>query len=272
MSDNQQVATSTRKRQQIDSANKQIYIWVGFAAFALSLAVVLAINLYNVIVYQGKVNDQLGSTAETVQKSFDAIGKAGASGDSAGCPVGTSSGTLIGALAKACNDPIWSKQNLVSLSDTSGNPVTHTPFQVVYDALPTDDDSAEIGAEITNVLGVSGVRIAALSQGDSASSAAVATASTGASGQATASVDSKTIVKPNPTAIPVNLTIAGSYSQLQAAFVALQNSIRPIVVNSITLTANSSGDGQDQLQAVLTLSIYYVDKSSYKLGSKEVEP
>lgn len=279
-------ASGTRKRQQIESAQKQTFMWVGLAAIALSLAVVLVINLSNVIAYQAKVNGKLGDTNAALDDSLANLGRAKAKGDGSGCPTGAQKGTLIGNLAKACNDPVWSKQNLVALTDTNGNPITHTPFQVIYDALPTDNDSAELGAAVVNVLAPSGVSVQSLSQGGDGSSSSSSSSSTpaptsgagGAGGTggttgsttgASAGKSASAIVSPTPTAVPFAITIQGTYTQLQQALISLQDSIRPIAVNSVQISSASS-DGQ--LSLTINISVYYVDKSSYKLGTEEVKP
>ena len=225
--------TGVRKRAQIASANKQMFIWVAVAAIVVSVCVVLAFNFGQRIIYQFKVNGKLGDTSRTLKDNLATID------------------TLTTNVNKLNTNQDLNLPNLKSDSST--------PLQVVLDALPTENDQVSLGASLQqNILASSGVTIQQISvTGSSVSAAPATTTTTTATNDATASNQ--------PTAQPIafNLILVGNYDNIQKALQNIEKTIRPITINNVNLQGTDNN-----LQATISATTYYVPKVNYQLGSE----
>lgn len=223
--------TGVRKRQQIANANKQMFIWVAVAAVVVAVCFVLGLNFVQRIIYQAKVNGEISSTADTLAKNVK---------------------TIPALMTEV--DTLKTNTNLTLSNLMSDN---STAFQVVLDALPTEDDRTALGASLQQkVLTPSGVSIEQISVTDSSGAAASATDGAAGSG-----------VKPTAQPITFSIVLNGSYSAIQSVIKDIERTIRPITINSIDLQGTD-----DKLQATINATTYYVPKVNYSLGSKEVQP
>jgi Tfp pilus assembly protein PilO len=224
--------TGVRKRAQIATANKQMFIWVAAAAVIVAICFVLGLNFVQRIIYQAKVNGEISKTADTLANNVKVIPELM---------------TEVDTLKTNTN------LNLANLkSDDS------TAFQVVLDALPTEDDRTALGASLQQkVLTPSGVSIEQISVTDSGG-AVITTDETAADNSS---------VQPTAQIITFSMVLNGSYSAIQSAIKDIERTIRPITINSIDLQGTD-----DKLQATINATTYYVPKVNYSLGSKEVEP
>ncbi len=250
--------TGVRKRQQIADANKQMLIWVAIAAIVVSVCAVLSWNFVQRIIYQAKVNGRIGDTAKVLSNNIDEIED------------------LMTEVNKLSTNKNLNLPNL--RTDDS------TAFQVVLDALPTEDDRTALGASLQDkVLAPSGVTIDQIAVTTTGGTATVA---------ATSGAETDAVSEGNrPTAQPItfNIVLRGNFSlpqinikdiilnsefnklhnfgTIHTAIKDIERTIRPIIIDSIDL----QGTG-DQLQATITATTYYVPKVNYTLGSEEVEP
>lgn len=65
-------APALRKRQQIQKAGKNMFIWVAGAAAVLGICVVLAISLFERITFRQEVINAKAETAGTLDKNIKA--------------------------------------------------------------------------------------------------------------------------------------------------------------------------------------------------------
>ena len=224
--------TGVRKRQQIANANKQMLIWVALAAVVISVCAVLALNFVQRIIYQAKVNGKIGDTAKVLSSNVAVIDN------------------LMAEVNKLNTNKNLNLPNLRTADSTA--------FQVVLDALPTEDDRTALGASLQlKVLAPSGVSIDQLAVTGTGGGAPVAT------DQTTASTGNK------PTAQPItfNIVISGDYNVIQQTIRDIERTIRPFVINSINLQGTDT-----RLQATIAATTFYVPKVNYTLGSEEVAP
>ncbi|MDR0955699.1 MAG: hypothetical protein LBM73_01075 [Candidatus Nomurabacteria bacterium] len=229
--------TGTRKRQQISSANRAMLIWVAATAAIVTIAAVLAVNFVQRISYNAKVISAKSQTDNTLKSNI------------------TNFATL-----KANINKLQTDQNLLGLKADSDD----TALQVVLDALPTQDDRTALGSSLQNkVLNGSGAKIDQLSVTDSSSAAATSTTATSSDGS------DQSAANLTPTAQPItfSFSITGSYDTIANSLVDIENTIRPIVINSLDISGT-----QNQLEAKVSATTYYSPMAQYSLGSKEVKP
>lgn len=223
--------TGIKKRQQIAGTRKQVFIWVALASAAVVVCLMVGLNLFQRIQYQMKVNSELAKTEKTLKSSADAIDG------------------LIKNVDALRADSALTLPNLKS--DDS------TVFQVVIDALPTEDDSVDLSSSLQGkVLAGTGVSIDSLLVEGTTQVEDV-------EDDATTSSDSSAF----PTAEGINFSVkvTGGYGSIQNVLKNIERTIRPITINSIKL------DGSDaNLTATIEATTYYSPSVDYTVGSKEV--
>lgn len=232
----QKSLTGVRKRQQITNANKQMMIWVGSAAAVVTICAMVSFNLVQHIMYQAKVIGEKSTTEKTIKDSISAVG----------------------GLKNNVN-ALQTNSNLLALRADPND----TAFNVVIDALPTEDDSTALGSSLQNkILVNSGVVLSTFTPSASTNTA-TATTATGSNGTA------KTASLSAPAAQPIQFTfnIDGNYDAIQQALKDIERTIRPIIISSIKIQGSDN-----KLKAMLTATTYYAPKASYSLGSKKVIP
>lgn len=153
MSETKQL-TGLKKRQQIASANKMIFVWVIIASVAISLCGVTLQFLIRQAIFNQKIISAKLETQGTLSKNIENVAKL--------------------------------KQNVDALqADTRLAQVKAKPedtnLKVVLDALPTTDDRTALGASLQQVIlpksGVNTSDITTVSQASSATTDASATSS-----------------------------------------------------------------------------------------------
>lgn len=222
--------TGIKKRQQIAGTRKQVFIWVALASAAVVVCLMVGLNLFQRIQYQMKVNSELAKTEKTLKSSADAIDG------------------LIKNVDALRADSALTLPNLKS--DDS------TVFQVVIDALPTEDDSVDLSSSLQGkVLAGTGVSIDSL--------LVEGTKQVEDEEDATASSDSSAF--PTAEGISFSVKVTGGYGSIQNVLKNIERTIRPITINSIKL------DGSDSsLTATIEATTYYSPSVDYTVGSKEV--
>lgn len=223
--------TGVRKRQKIDQTNKQMMAWVAGAAAIVTICAMLAINLVGQIAYQAKVIAKNDETDKTLENNL----------------------TAISTLTKNINT-LQTNQSLLALRADSSD----TAFNVVIDALPTEDDATALGSSIQEkVLAGSGVILESFEY-----SLVDSTAVTPAGTQQKVST-----VSPEAKAITFKFNISGNYDSIKAALVNIEKTIRPIIVQSIDINGSTN-----ELTATISAKTYYVPKVHYTLGKETILP
>ena len=222
--------TGIKKRQQIAGTRKQVFIWVALASAAVVVCLMVGLNLFQRIQYQMKVNSELAKTEKTLKSSADAIDG------------------LIKNVDALRADSALTLPNLKS--DDS------TVFQVVIDALPTEDDSVDLSSSLQGkVLAGTGVSIDSL----------LVEGMTQVEDEEDATASSDSSAFPTAEGISFSVKVTGGYGSIQNVLKNIERTIRPITINSIKL------DGSDSsLTATIEATTYYSPSVDYTVGSKEV--
>ena len=241
--------TGIKKRQQITNTRKQVFTWVALAAALVVICLVVGWNLMQRINYQNKVNRDVGKTAQTMHDNVEAADK------------------LIKNVNALKANAALSLPNLKA--DDS------TVFQVVIDALPTEDDSVALSSSLQNkILSKSGVTIEQInvdtteSDSSSGSSSSSSSSSSGSSSGSSKSGVSKADDIQFPVAKPITfrVSLVGSFDSVKSALQDIESTIRPITITKLTIDGSD-----DKLNATIEAQTYYSSKVNFKLGKKEIQ-
>lgn len=245
--------TGIKKRQQITNTRKQVFTWVALAAALVVICLVVGWNLMQRINYQNKVNRDVGKTAQTMHDNVEAADK------------------LIKNVNALKANAALSLPNLKA--DDS------TVFQVVIDALPTEDDSVALSSSLQNkILSKSGVTIEQINvdttESDSSSDSSSSSSSSSSSGSSSSSSSSgkSGVSKADDVQFPVakpitfRVSLVGSFDSVKSALQDIESTIRPITITKLTIDGSD-----DKLNATIEAQTYYSSKVNFKLGKKEIQ-
>lgn len=245
--------TGIKKRQQITNTRKQVFTWVALAAALVVICLVVGWNLMQRINYQNKVNRDVGKTAQTMHDNVEAVDK------------------LIKNVNALKANAALSLPNLKA--DDS------TVFQVVIDALPTEDDSVALSSSLQNkILSKSGVTIEQInvdtteSDSSSDSSSSSSSSSSGSSSSSDSGSSRSGVSKADDVQFPVakpitfRVSLVGSFDSVKSALQDIESTIRPITITKLTIDGSD-----DKLNATIEAQTYYSSKVNFKLGKKEIQ-
>lgn len=245
--------TGIKKRQQITNTRKQVFTWVALAAALVVICLVVGWNLMQRINYQNKVNRDVGKTAQTMHDNVEAVDK------------------LIKNVNALKANAALSLPNLKA--DDS------TVFQVVIDALPTEDDSVALSSSLQNkILSKSGVTIEQInvdtteSDSSSNSSSSSSSSSSGSSSSSSSGSGRSGVSKADDVQFPVakpitfRVSLVGSFDSVKSALQDIESTIRPITITKLTIDGSD-----DKLNATIEAQTYYSSKVNFKLGKKEIQ-
>lgn len=222
--------TGVKKRQQIAGTRKEVLMWVAIASAVVVICLVVGMNIFQRIQYQMKVNTEISKTAKTMEANVKAID----------------------GLIKNVND--LRANRLLTAPGLKAD--DSTVFQVVIDALPTENDSVSLSSSLQNkILNRSGVTIEQISvDGESSSSSNDDDEAT------TSNVEF-------PVAQPINfrISIVGTYESIKQTLADIERTIRPIIINSLEISGTD-----DRLTATIQATTYYSSNVNFQVGEKEV--
>ena len=117
--------SALRKRQQITSANRTMFVWVAGISAVVGIAAVLGVFLFQRLLFNEKVLSKKQDTVSTLVANNSAIDKL-----EQNIRVLNTNQSLLDSRAKSDDNPL----------------------QVILDALPADANSSALGASLQNVL------------------------------------------------------------------------------------------------------------------------
>lgn len=231
--------TALRKRQQIAKANRTMFLWVAAISAIFGIAIVVSIFLFQKALFNEKVLSEKSKTASTLVASNKAVGE--------------------------LKDQIRVLNTNQALKDSMISGETD-PVQVVLDALPSEANSAALGASLQKkflddpalsidtfvVDPVPGVE----SSGDDS------TADTSDDGSAAAVPDGASEITFHFT------VIASDANAFKSLLQRLESSIRAIDLTSVTV--ESQGEGK--LALTVEGRAFYQPAKTVELKDKTVKP
>lgn len=226
-------STVIGKRQQIDSARKQVLMWMCFAGCAVLITIIVGWNFWNKIIYQTKVNAEVSKTEEIMKNNVAKIKK-----------------------IKSNVDALKADEAL-NLSQIKAD--NKSPLQVILDALPTKNDATSLGSSLQDrVLAHSRASIQSIDIDDQDSNSNDDSSSSNVSGN-TLGLPAKPV--------QFSLALTGTMLDIQSTLRDIESSIRTIVVNDIQINGSDN-----RMTASISATTYYSPKVNYNLGQKEVKP
>ena len=221
-----------RKRQQIDSSKRTMFIFVAVAAFVSGMALVVSFFLVQQIWFQGRVISQKQATVNTINANLKAV-----------------DGLKDNIRLLDTNEALSS----VKSSDDS------SAVQAVLDALPTEPNADALGAslQVMFVGAIDGLTIESLSVTDPSDEGALT-----ASGS-----DSEPESNDPNLGIGFSMSVSGSAEQLKALLARFERSIRVIKIDSLTVEAS-----KDSLTMGIEGRAYYQPAYDIKIDKKVIKP
>ena len=221
-----------RKRQQIDSSKRTMFIFVAVAAFVSGIALVVSFFLVQQIWFQGRVISQKQATVNTSNANLKAV-----------------DGLKDNIRLLDTNEALSS----VKSSDDS------SAVQAVLDALPTEPNADALGAslQVMFVGAIDGLTIESLSVTDPSDEGALT-----ASGS-----DSEPESNDPNLGIGFSMSVSGSAEQLKALLARFERSIRVIKIDSLSVEAS-----KDSLTMDIEGRAYYQPAYDVKIDKKVIKP
>ena len=221
-----------RKRQQIDSSKRTMFIFVAVAAFVSGIALVASFFLVQQIWFQGRVISQKQATVNTINANLKAV-----------------DGLKDNIRLLDTNEAL----NSVKSSDDS------SAVQAVLDALPTEPNADALGAslQVMFVGAIDGLTIESLSVTDPSDEGTLA-----ASGS-----DSESESNDPNLGIGFSMSVSGSAEQLKALLARFERSIRVIKIDSLNVEAS-----KDSLKMDIEGRAYYQPAYDVKIDKKVIKP
>jgi hypothetical protein len=192
--------TALRKRTQISKANRTMFLWVAGASVVVGGALVAALFLFQVLLFNERVIAEKNTTAEILKANTKNI-------DELQSQVRALDANSSLAAAKASDDD--------------------QALQVVLDALPSDANSLALGASLQNRLlaGIPGLTIMSLRV------TPVFGVETDSSSSSDASGDGEIVFQ---------FTVSGDEASLRSVLDNLERSIRTIHVDTVRIESQGS--------------------------------
>lgn len=194
-----------RKRQQIASSNKTMFLWVAGTSVVVAFAIVISVFLVKQIVFTEKVLIEKNKTVGTLEKNIE----------------------TADALDKNVKN-LRADKNLALVRSSASN----NNLDVIIDAMPYATDDVAFGSSLQIVL-LTGISINTISV-DSSNNVN----DTSANGVDTSALETVGDTQP----MTFSFKVTGSSDQLQELLGRLNLSIRPIKI--ISLQVESAGSGK----------------------------
>lgn len=205
--------TGVRKRQQIETTNKNIFVWLAVSSIIVSFCIVALQFLVKEFMFNQKVIDTKSKTNQQLIKNVEA-GKA----------LTTNINKLLAN----------SSLNSLQKQDPEGKA---NALSVVLDALPVEGDATGFANSLqTVVLPLSGVSIRELSTSLDQTDGS----DTGTAGDAAA----------QPMTLPFKAAFGGSYAESRKALQDIARVIRPINPTELSIRSDDGGKIQVSMTGV----------------------
>lgn len=226
-----------RKRQQIDSSKRTMFIAVAVVAFVSGVALVVSFFLVQQIILHGRVISEKQKTVNTIAANIAAV-----------------EDLKDSIRVLDTNEALMSAR---SSEDSSA-------LQVVLDALPTEANTDALGAslQVRFVGAVDGLTLESLFIEDQG-----VTDASGAEAEE-ATVADEGGEEADGDGIGFTMTVSGPAESLKALLARFERSIRVIKVDSIEIEAGTDG----RLTMNLSGRAYYQPAKIVQLGEKVVKP
>lgn len=219
---------TSRKQLLIDEANKRIIVVTGIAAFIVIFCAVAGHSLFGQLLYQNRIVSAK-KDALTQLKTDEAAVK-----------------NLNTAYVAFVSTP----QNILGGNSTGNGAQDGDNAKIVLDALPSKYDFPALATSLEKLLTDENVEIQSIVGTDDE----VAQTGTGTSD------------KPQVVEIPFQVSAKGSYQSVQSLTKTFEASIRPIKINTLSLTGSDAS-----LEININATTYYQPAKPFSIGTKVIK-
>lgn len=233
--------TAIRKRTQIATANRTMFLWVAGASVLFGFALVAAIFLTQMLLFNEKVLHEKNITVSVLKSDYDSI--------------------------KPLEAQIRVLDTNQALIDSKANS-TDNAVQVILDALPSEANSLALGSSLQKKLlePVTGLSIESISVNPVVGIETLDVSST-------MSVVSDVAGAQN--IIPFNIAVSGTRDSIRQMLTNLERSIRTIDVVSMTIenqsTMGDDGQASDHILVKVSGQAFYEPVRVVELKDKTVK-
>lgn len=217
------------KRIAIDKANTQMVVIVAVAAFITVFCLVAAHALWQQGSYQQRVISKKEAALKQLKSNL------------------TAAKNLYNSYQSFVNVP----QNAIQGSTQGNGPRDGDNGKIVLDALPSQYDFPALVADVQGMINARSLSASSISGTDDQAN----------QGSSSGSSD------PQPQPIPFSFSVdKGSYQSIQGLVNDMQNSIRPIAFDTLTISG-----GESSMQMTVTAHTYYQPAKSLSIQSEVVK-
>lgn len=221
-------ATPSLKQLMINKANTTIVAVTSVACFVAVFSLVASYALIGQLAYQGRVIDKKKTALKTLKADIEAVD----------------------TLKSSYLSFISTSQNVIGGSPTGGGDQDGDNAKIILDALPSKYDFPALTASVEKIVTSQGATIEAFN---------------GVDDEVTQSAQS-TSASPQVVEMPFEVTVKGPYPAIQNVLSAMQRSIRPIHVQSLTFTAQET-----EVSVLIKAKSYYQPSKVLEIRNEVVK-
>jgi len=204
------------KRVMIDKSNSAMVLVAAVAAFVTVFSLVAIKSLAGQLAYNNKVIDSKKATLSQLKTNLEARD----------------------ALVKSYDAFVDQDQNIIGGSASSSGGNNGNNAQIITDALPYTYDFPALANSLERMILADSLSIGSITGTDDQVQQQSNTSSP----------------DPQPVAIPFQVQVSGSYENIQKLIGDFQRSIRPFVIQKVTISGGGAGG---QLSASISAQTYY---------------
>lgn len=216
------------KKTQIALANRKALIWACVGAFSVVFALVSAYNLVQTIAYQNKVVSLKKTALNQLESNLEARD----------------------SLTEAYRVFNSGEQNVIGGSVTGTGQRDGDNAKIMIDALPNIYDFPQLASSLEALANERDLEITSMGGTDDQVAQSAQTGS----------------AQPSAVEMPFTITVEGAYDRVQSFVQALEKSIRPFNLQSVTYSAS----GGNEVSTVIAGTTYYQPTTKFQI-EKRVE-
>ncbi len=215
------------KRVAISKSNARAVIVSAIAAFITVFCLVAADNLLGVRSYQSKILS--ADQAADNRLKLDVVAE--------------------NDIVNSYKQFVQQNPTILGSSISNNNNVDYNNATIILDALPSQYDFPALTTTIQNLLQKGGFNISSIGGTDQSST-----------------VSSKPTSNPQPVSIPFSFSITNaSYSSVQQLFSTMQESIRPMQIDNITMSGSDSN-----MSITVSAHTYFQPGKKFTIGTETI--
>jgi Tfp pilus assembly protein PilO len=216
------------KQTKIDKAYTTMLITIGLASFIVVFSLISSKVLFSQYGYQSRIITAKQAAVSQLKSDIN------------------SASALVSTYKEFVNQPV----NILDNTATGSGQNNGNNAKIILDALPSQYDFPGLISSLDNILSNQGYTLTAISGTD----------------QELTQQSPKVSTTPLPVQIPFEIVATGSYTSIQQLISTLQLSIRPIVIQQISLSGTDT-----TLTANITAFTFYQPAKTFSIGSEVVK-